>query len=129
MDYGGCAVTREVREEQDMSFAGYNVLSPLSLAVSLSQSHGSPDGTQVTIIFIESLCSPTFVGVTHLSELPIFFVLLCFSGAMVHQQLSHDGDFSGGAKVGMLSIGRILLSGKVAFASARRSNMRCSSAA
>ena len=99
----------------DMRFAGHNVLSPLSLAVSLSQSHGGPDGAQVTIIFIESLHAPVLIGVIHLSELPVFFVLLCFSGAMVHQQLSHDGDFSGGAKVRMLSIGRILLSGKVAF--------------
>ena len=90
---GGYADTYEVGSEQDMSFAGHNVLSPLSLAVSLSQSHGSPDGTQVTIIFIESLYSPIFVGVIHLSELPIFFVLLCFSGAMVHQQLSHAREF------------------------------------
>ena len=114
---------------QDMSFAGHIVFSPLSLAVSFSQSHGGPDGAQVTIIFIESLYSPIFVGVIHLTKLPILFVFRRFRGAMVHQQLSHDGDFSGGAKVRMLSIGRILLFGKVAFASARRSNMRCSSAA
>ena len=83
----------ELGAEQDMSFAGRNVLSPLSLAVSPSQSHSSPDRAQVSIIFIKGLHAPVLICVIHLSELPISFVLLCFSGAMVHQQLSHDGDF------------------------------------
>ena len=90
---GGYADTYELGAEQNMSFAGHIVSSPLLLAVSLSQSHSSPDRAQVSIIFIKGLHATVLICVIHLSELPISFVLLCFSGAMVHQQLSHDGDF------------------------------------